>query len=245
GPYPRRAQGGIARGQLVAGGRQQGHVGDRGRERRDRRPGRRAGSGYGRPGAESDTMLSRVAESIYWMSRYIERADNVARFVDVTLNLILDMPVGSVQQWQPLVDTTGDAAAFAKRYGTATQQRVIQFLTFDQDNPSSILSCLRAARENARSVREIISSDMWEQVNNFYLRVIAAAGDGRSLREPHQFFASVKLSSHSFAGVTDATMTHNEAWHFCGLGRQLERADKTSRILDVKYFLLLPNAADV
>jgi uncharacterized alpha-E superfamily protein len=190
-------------------------------------------------------MLSRVAESIYWMSRYIERADNVARFVDVTLNLILDMPVGSVQQWQPLVDTTGDAAAFAKRYGTATQQRVIQFLTFDQDNPSSILSCLRAARENARSVREIISSDMWEQVNNFYLRVTAAAGDRRSLTEPHQFFASVKLSSHSFAGVTDATMTHNEAWHFCGLGRHLERADKTSRILDVKYFLLLPNAADV
>ena len=98
-------------------------------------------------------MLSRVADSIYWMSRYIERADNVARFMDVTLNLILDMPVGSVQQWQPLVDTTGDAATFAKRYGTATQQRVIQFLTFDQENPSSILSCLRAARENARSVR--------------------------------------------------------------------------------------------
>jgi uncharacterized alpha-E superfamily protein len=190
-------------------------------------------------------MLSRVADSIYWMSRYIERADNVARFMDVTLNLILDMPVGSVQQWQPLVDTTGDAATFAKRYGTATQQRVIQFLTFDQENPSSILSCLRAARENARSVREIISSDMWEQVNNFYLRVMAAAVDGRSLTEPHQFFASVKLASHSFAGVTDATMTHNEAWHFCSLGRHLERADKTSRILDVKYFLLLPNAADV
>ena len=125
-------------------------------------------------------MLSRVADSIYWMSRYIERADNVARFMDVKLNLILDMPVGSVQQWQPLVDTTGDAAAFAKRYGTATQQRVIQFLTFDQDNANSILSCLRAARENARSVREIISSDMWEQVNKFYLRVMAAAAGGRS-----------------------------------------------------------------
>jgi len=190
-------------------------------------------------------MLSRVAESIYWMSRYIERADNVARFVDVTLNLILDMPFGSIQQWQPLVDTTGDTQEFARRYGTATQQRVIHFLTFDQDNPSSIHSCLRAARENARSVREIISSEMWEQVNQFYLKVHAAATDPRSLGDPHQLFTSVKMSSHTFAGVTDATMTHNEAWHFCRLGRHLERADKTSRILDVKYFLLLPNAADV
>ena len=190
-------------------------------------------------------MLSRVAESIYWMSRYIERADNVARFVDVTLNLILDMPFGSIQQWQPLVDTTGDTQDFARRYGTATQQRVIHFLTFDQDNPSSIRSCLRAARENARSVREIISSEMWEQVNQFYLKVNAAATDPRALGDPHQLFASVKMSSHTFAGVTDATMTHNEAWHFLRLGRHLERADKTSRILDVKYFLLLPNAADV
>ena len=166
-------------------------------------------------------MLSRVAESIYWISRYIERADNVARFVDVTLNLILDMPFGSVQQWQPLVDTTGDSAEFARRYGTATQQRVIQFLTFDQDNPSSIHSCLRAARENARSVREIISSEMWEQVNQFYLKVNAAATDPRSLGDPHQLFTSVKMSSHTFAGVTDATMTHNEAWHFSRLGRHV------------------------
>ena len=112
-------------------------------------------------------MLSRVADSIYWMSRYIERAENVARFIDVTLNLMLDMPVGSVQQWQPLVDTTGDAKEFADRYGVATQQRVIQFLTNDPDNPNSIRSCLRAARENARSVREVISSEMWEQLNEF------------------------------------------------------------------------------
>ena len=190
-------------------------------------------------------MLSRVAESIYWMSRYIERADNTARVVDVTLNLILDMPSGSVQQWQPLVDTTGDTREFARRYGVATQQRVIEFLTFDQDNPNSIKSCLRAARDNARSVREIISSEMWEQINQFYLMVAASAADPRSLRDPQQLFASVKMSSHLFAGVTDATMSHNEAWHFSRLGRRLERADKTSRILDVKYFLLLPTAADV
>ena len=190
-------------------------------------------------------MLSRVADSIYWMSRYIERAENVARFVDVTLTLILDMPLDTLQQWQPLVDTTGDSAEFARRYGRATQPRVVHFLTFDPENPSSILSCLRAARENARSVREIISSEMWEQINEFYLMVSAAATDPRSLATPHSVFSSVKLSSHLFSGVTDATMTHNEGWHFARLGRALERADKTSRILDVKYFMLLPRIEDV
>jgi uncharacterized alpha-E superfamily protein len=179
------------------------------------------------------------------MSRYIERAENVARFMDVNLNLMLDLPVGSAQQWQPLVDITADTAAFAKRYGAATQQNVVQFLTFDPDNVNSIRSCIRAARENARSVREIISSAMWEQLNGFYLLINSAAENAGSLRDPHDVFTSVKMSSHQFSGVTDATMTHNEGWHFSRLGRQLERADKTSRILDVKYFLLLPTVADV
>jgi len=190
-------------------------------------------------------MLSRVADSIYWMSRYIERAENVARFIDVTLNLTADLPAGSLPQWQPLVDTTGDAALFKKRHGAATQQRVVQFLTFDADYPNSIRACLRAARENARSVREAISSEMWERLNSFYLMVNSAADDPRRLRDPQDLFASVKMSSHEFAGVTDATMSHGEGWHFCRLGRHLERADKTSRILDVKYFLLLPAAAYV
>ena len=190
-------------------------------------------------------MLSRVADSIYWMSRYIERAENVARFMDVTVNMIPDLPAGSAPQWQPLVDTSGDAAWFRKQHGEATQQSVIQFLTFDADYPNSILSCVRAARENARSVREVISSEMWERVNRFYLMVRAAATDARNLNDPQDFFAAVKMSSHEFAGVTDATMTHNEGWHFNRLGALIERADKTSRILDVKYFLLLPKAADV
>ena len=188
-------------------------------------------------------MLARVAESIYWMSRYVERAENVARFIEVNLNLMLDLPVGSAQQWKPLVDTTGDAAEFAKRYGKATQPNVIQFLTFDEKNANSICSCLRAARENARSVREIISSEMWEQVNQFYLMVNSAAAGNRS--DPQDLLASVKMAGQLFTGVTDATMTHNESWQFCRLGRMLERADKTSRILDVKYFLLLPTAADI
>jgi len=188
-------------------------------------------------------MLARVAESISWMSRYVERAENVARFIEVNLNLMLDLPVGSAQQWQPLVDTTGDAAEFAKRYGTATQGNVIQFLTFDHESANSIRSCLRAARENARSVREIISSEMWEQLNEFYLMVNSA--DAGNQTDPQDLFASVRMAGHLFNGVTDSTMTHNESWHFCRLGRMLERADKTSRILDVKYFLLLPSADDV
>lgn len=188
-------------------------------------------------------MLARVADSIYWMSRYVERAENVARFIEVNLNLMLDLPAGAAQQWQPLVATTGDSEEFAKRYDTATQQNVIQFLTFDEENVNSIRSCLRLARENARSVREIISSEMWENLNEFYLRVNSAEAWSRT--DPQDVLRSIKRSGHLFTGVTDATMTHNESWHFCQLGCMLERADKTSRILDVKYFLLLPTAADV
>jgi uncharacterized alpha-E superfamily protein len=143
------------------------------------------------------------------------------------------------------VNTTGDHEEFTERCGEATQHNVIQFLTFDCDNPNSIISCLRAARENARSVREIISSEMWLQLNKFYLMVNNAASSQKGLESPTAFFTEVKLSSHLFTGVTDATMTHGEPWHFCRLGRKLERADKTSRILDVKYFILLRSVADV
>ncbi len=189
-------------------------------------------------------MLSRVADSIYWMSRYVERAENVARIVDVNLNIMLDS-TSADQQWQPLVNITGDHEDFAKRYEEANRQTVLEFLTFDRDNPNSILSCLRSARENARSVREIISSEMWLQLNQFYLTVKAAAEGGQGMDSPHEFFTNVKLSSHLFTGLTDATMTHGEGWHFSRLGRKLERADKTSRILDVKYFILLRSVADV
>jgi uncharacterized alpha-E superfamily protein len=190
-------------------------------------------------------MLSRVADSIYWISRYIERAENVARFIDVNLNLMLDLPVGTSEQWAPLVHTTGDLLLFQQRCGQTTKENVEAFLTFDTDNPNSILSCLRMARENARSVREIISSEMWEQVNTFYLMVRAAASEGRIMEAPQQFFTEVKMASHLFVDITDATMSHGEGWHFGRMGRLLERADKTSRILDVKYFILLPAVAYV
>lgn len=177
-------------------------------------------------------MLSRVADAVYWMSRYIERAENVARFVDVNLNLMLDLPVGSTQQWQPLVDITGDTQAFAERHGIASQPNVIQFLTFDPHNVNSICSCLRAARENARSVRELISSEMWEQLNRSYLRVTAAGGPGGHLTDPQELFESVKMASHLFDGVTNATMTHGEgctstSWDASSSGPTRRRASST------------------
>jgi uncharacterized alpha-E superfamily protein len=189
-------------------------------------------------------MLSRVAESIYWMSRYIERAENVARFIDVNLNLILDLPGEATAQWEPLVITSGDQEGFAEKFGTPSRENVIHFLTFDRENPNSIISCLRAARENARSIRENISSEMWEQLNIFYL-TITGASEERAMNSPHQFFTDIRMSSHLFIGLTDTTMSHGEGWHFSQLSRLIERADKTSRILDVKYFILLPSVTDV
>jgi uncharacterized alpha-E superfamily protein len=189
-------------------------------------------------------MLSRVADAIYWMSRYVERAENVARFVDVNLHLALDFPEAG-EQWAPLVATTGDSEAFTKRFGEASRDNVLEFLTFDRESPNSILSCLALARENARSVREIISSEMWEQVNNAFLMVMEASRSRMALEATHDFFTAVKQASQLFVGITYLTMSHSEAWHFGRLGRLLERGDKTSRILDVKYFLLLPHPTDV
>lgn len=188
-------------------------------------------------------MLSRVADSVFWMARYIERAENVARFIDVNHNLSLDLGEELGDQWAPLVYTTGDQVAFFSRYSAGTRENVLKFLTFDAENPNSILACLSRARENARAAREIISSDMWEELNRFYLFVRDAVRDGRA--SDYEFFAQVKRASHLLIGTTDATMSHGEAWHFCRMGRLLERADKTSRIVDVKYFILLPKAADV
>lgn len=190
------------------------------------------------------SMLSRVADSIYWLNRYVERAENMARFVDVNLYLLLDSPIAGAQQWEPLVNTTGDQSFFREHYGEVTAEKVIQFLTFDSRYPNSILSCLQAARENARSVREIISSEMWEQINDFYF-LVRDASQGPHVSELSDFFARVKMESHLFSGIMDATMSHNEGWHFGQIGRLLERADKTARTLDVKYFILLPSAKDV
>ena len=190
-------------------------------------------------------MLSRVADSIYWMNRYIERAENVSRFIDVNLNLMLDMPSGANEQWEPLLNATGDYTSFQERFGDPSRANVIAFLTFDAYNPNSIFSCLREARENARTVREIITADMWEQINTFYLMVRASAIAGALPGTPHEYYTEIKMASHLYEGITDATMAHGEGWHFGRLGRLLERANMTSRILDVMYFNLLPDIHDV
>jgi uncharacterized alpha-E superfamily protein len=190
-------------------------------------------------------MLSRVASSIHWMSRYVERAENLARFVDVTFGLMLDLPNGAAEQWLPLVNTTGDNEYFRKHYDRATRENVIRFLAFDGDYPNSIFSCVRMARENARTIREAISSEMWEHVNNLYHSVKTAARKHALLQSPQDFLQEVKFAGHQFCGITDGTLTHGEGWQFARLGRKLERADKTSRLLDVKYFLLLPKFDDV
>ena len=192
----------------------------------------------------SNPLLSRVADSVYWLGRYIERAENVARFLDVNHNLMIDLPRGYGDQWQPIVDTTGDRAAFAEHFAVATRENVVRFLAFDTRNPNSISSCVLAARENARSVRETISSEMWHQINSLYL-LIAAESRKPVPEELPEFCHNVRMACHLFQGITHNTMTHNEAWNFLRVGTLLERADKTTRMLDVKYFILLPSVSDV
>jgi uncharacterized alpha-E superfamily protein len=190
-------------------------------------------------------MLSRVAEAIYWMSRYAERAENVARFLDVSFQVMLDLPDPLGDPWAGVVNATGDEALYAKRYEIATRDDVVRFLTFDTGSPNSILSCVRYARENARSVREVISSEMWEQINKWYLLVREAAASDSVLDDPHDFLTDVKQASHLFVGIAALTMTHGEGWHFGRVGRLLERADQTSRIIDAKQALLLARPTEL
>lgn len=187
-------------------------------------------------------MLSRVANSIYWTCRYIERAENVARFISVNLNLLLDLPTDQSKQWAPLIMITGDQKLFEEKYPDYSGESVVRFLTFEKKYSNSILSCLFAARENARSIREIISSEMWEHLNTFYLELADPMSIPVALNEPDRFFKIIKMRSHLFTGLMDSTMSHGEAWNFARIGMMLERADKTSRMLDVKYFMLLPQA---
>ena len=190
------------------------------------------------------TMLSRVAESLYWMARYVERAEDVARIVDVNLSLHLDRPPDVAEQWRPVL-AIGDLEETFDALGLSpTADDVLHFMSFHPGNPNAILSSLGRARENARSVREVISSEMWEQLNATWLEVQDAAARGTWRTEPHRFLQRVKTGSQAFTGVCSATMTHGEGWHFLRLGELLERADQTTRILDVKYHILLPRGAE-
>ena len=184
-------------------------------------------------------MLSRVANSLYWTNRYIERVENYARFIGVNLNLALDLPPNVNEQWEPLLIATADHILFYQYFDKATRENVMSFMTFDKRNPNSILSCLFAARENARTIRETISKEMWESINAFYLQFKNYDPEKLFNNENvNEFYEEVTRSCQLFHGIVDATFARNEAWHFGNLGRYLERADKSSRFLDVKYFTL-------
>ncbi|MEL7498297.1 MAG: alpha-E domain-containing protein [Planctomycetota bacterium] len=190
-------------------------------------------------------MLSRVAESVYWMSRYVERAENVARFVDVNYNLTLGETSTFREQWLPLIHTTGDESDFQARYGEPTRDNALRFLLFDAENPNSILSCISNARECARTVREVLPSAIWEQLNRFRLLVLKSSETGKAYEQPYDFCESVRTASQLLAGISISSMLRDESWSFEQMGRYIERADKTSRIVDVQYYILLPKVEDV
>jgi uncharacterized alpha-E superfamily protein len=189
-------------------------------------------------------MLSRVADAIYWSSRYVERAENAARFVDVNLNLMLDTPIAKRDGWEPLVLTTGDQEWYYQHYSDASPEKVAWFLTFDRSYPNSLISTLSLARENAQTAREVLSREMWQELNEAYLMVREASRRPFSLGDMSAFYDKIKLSGIHYEGVTNATLSRGEAWHFARLGRLLERSDKTSRILDVKYYILQRKAPE-
>jgi uncharacterized alpha-E superfamily protein len=191
-------------------------------------------------------MLSRVADTLYWMMRYVERAENVARFVDVGLSLSVDQQPGggdARSPWEAVIKASGEDDSYKEHHGTVSADQVLHFMSFDRENQNSILTCLSHARENARSVREVIASEMWEALNRAYLMVQRASQEDALRLRPHAFFKDVKLATHLFRGLHEDTMSHNEGWHFARAGCMVERADQGSRIVEGHYSVLLGDPA--
>ncbi|MBN9690574.1 MAG: alpha-E domain-containing protein [Verrucomicrobia bacterium] len=184
-------------------------------------------------------MLSRVANCLYWMSRYIERAENTARLVDTNLQLLLDFRNLNEQRlaehWLPIVQATGDEEAFFKLHPKATAAAVTEFLVFQPENSNSLVQSICQARENARMVRDQITFELWEELNRLYLFVRSPRARDLWRSSPSEFFQEIKASSLHMIGITYATLLRNEGWYFLQAGKFIERADKTSRILDVRY----------
>jgi uncharacterized alpha-E superfamily protein len=198
---------------------------------------------------EGTVMLARVAHSLYWISRYIERSENIARLLEVNLQFIFDFqafdPTNQDQHWDSLILSSGDEELFAKLYETADSRTVTEFFAFDLRNPGSILSCVYSARENARMIRDQISLEMWETINELHLFLKTRSTADVWAEGPNDFFTHIKRMSHLFQGLTASTYSRSEGWEFIEFGKFIERADKTTRILDVKYHILLPTARDV
>ncbi len=178
-------------------------------------------------------MLSRVADNLYWMSRYLERAEHIARLVDVNLYHLLDHKSEyTMQRWNRLCDSLCIPSLGEEVDDTYS---VIKTLAFDASNPSSIISCITAARDNAQQVRERIGSEMWEQLNCLFLYIKRTSIEDMWFSERHEFLARVKEGVQLFQGLTDSSMLHDEGWHFIRVGRFIERAWATAAILDVHF----------
>jgi uncharacterized alpha-E superfamily protein len=187
------------------------------------------------------TMLSRVADSLYWMSRYLERAVHTARLMDVDFQLRLDQsPEASAGRWLRLLEAS---QAPAPEDGKIDAAALSHILTLDKTNPSSIISCVAAARENLRQVREQCSSEMWEQLNRLYLQVNSTTSTEAWLLHSYVFFRAVQEGAHLFQGVTDSTMAHGEGWQYIQLGRFVERTDALARLIGT-HFTWLHNSLD-
>ena len=177
-------------------------------------------------------MLSRVADSLYWMSRYLERAEHTARLVDVELQLWLDQsPEAGAGRWRFLLEALRTPAAA----GPMDPTRLVDTLVFSRTNSSSIVSCIATARENLRHVREQCSSEMWEQLNRLYLEVMDARPEEAWMLKSHGFFRAVLEGAHLFQGITDTTMSHGEGWQYIQLGRYVERADTLASLMETHF----------
>ncbi|MDX1434925.1 MAG: alpha-E domain-containing protein [Gammaproteobacteria bacterium] len=191
-------------------------------------------------------MLSRVAERIYWMGRYLERADNTARLINVNTTLLLDLPRKITLGWQPLIDITGATAHFKSFYGNDADERdVVRYLVTDTRNSGSIMSSLQSARENARTIRDIMPRDAWEYINGAYLQARAelpnSLGRGRRMESLNE----VQMRLNQIDGLLSNTMLHDPGYLFLRTGRHLERADMTTRIIDVRSVDLLPESPEL
>lgn len=197
-------------------------------------------------------MLSRQANTLYWMSRQIERAENTARLLDVTYRMsllpyrITDNAQAWAEPWAlPLIINGLASDYYARNPGPLTSDKVLRFMLVDSANPSSIYSLMHAARENGRSMRGIITTEMYEDLNAMWLELRSRSDDALNNGGLNEYFEWIKIQSHQFRGVTFGTMLRDEAYQFIRLGTFMERADNTARLLDVKYHTLLPSAADV
>lgn len=183
-------------------------------------------------------MLSRTADHLFWLSRYIERAENTARMLDIAYQTSLQpqSATESEQTWRSLVSISELNGLYGAQYSAINSRNVMEFMVADENNLSSIFNCLRAARENARAVRGALTTEVWETMNQTWLEFRRLLREGALTRDPSQLFEWVKYRSHLSRGVTVGTMLQDEAFHFIRIGSFLERADNTARLLDVKFY---------